>query len=106
MPWKITVRGFARSAASALDGDLWEAPRRSYSSRLPGQARKPCGCTEVRQACRVSLTASGHKVLAEYATAVAALEQDMTAELDRSGVEAFRSYLGACRVALNRTAAR
>ena len=30
----------------------------------------------------------------------------MTAELDRSGVEAFRSYLDACRVVLNRTAAR
>jgi DNA-binding MarR family transcriptional regulator len=35
----------------------------------------------------VSLTASGHKLLAEYAAVVAALEQDMTAELDRSGVE-------------------
>ena len=54
----------------------------------------------------VSLTASGHKLLAEYAAAVAALEQDMTAELDRSGVETFRSYLDACRVALNRTGAR
>jgi hypothetical protein len=51
----------------------------------------------------VSLTASGHKLLAEYAAAVAALEQDMTAELDRTGVETFRSYLDACRVALNRT---
>jgi hypothetical protein len=30
----------------------------------------------------------------------------MTAELDRSGVEAFRSYLDACRVAPNRAAAR
>ena len=54
----------------------------------------------------VSLTAAGHKLLAEYATAVAALEQDMTADLDRSGVETFRSYLGSCRVALNRTGVR
>jgi hypothetical protein len=30
----------------------------------------------------------------------------VTAELDRSGVEALRSYLVACRVALNRIGAR
>jgi DNA-binding MarR family transcriptional regulator len=53
----------------------------------------------------VSLTAAGHRLLTRYAKEVAALEQDMTSGLNREDVETFRSYLDACRVALNRSGA-
>ena len=48
----------------------------------------------------VTLTASGRRLLARYAEAVAALEQDMTSGLDPDDAETFRSCLGTCRVAL------
>ncbi len=53
----------------------------------------------------VSLTAAGRELLVRYAEVVAALEEDMTSGLDRDDVETFRSYLDACRVALNRSGA-
>lgn len=53
----------------------------------------------------VTLTASGRELLARYAEVVAALEEDMTSGLDPDDVETFRSYLDACRVALNRSRA-
>ena len=48
----------------------------------------------------VSLTASGRRLLLRYAAEVAALEDRMTSALGSGEVEAFRSYLDACRVAL------
>jgi DNA-binding MarR family transcriptional regulator len=48
----------------------------------------------------VSLTASGRRLLLRYAAEVAALEERMTSALESGEVEAFRSYLDACRVAL------
>ena len=53
----------------------------------------------------VSLTPQGRKLLARYAETVAALEKDMTSGLDPDDIETFRSYLDACRVALNRPGA-
>jgi DNA-binding MarR family transcriptional regulator len=53
----------------------------------------------------VSLTPQGRKLLARYAEIVAALEKDMTSGLDPDDIETFRSYLDACRVALNRSGA-
>ena len=53
----------------------------------------------------VSLTPQGRKLLARYAETVAALEKDMTSGLDPDNIETFRSYLDACRVALNRPGA-
>jgi DNA-binding MarR family transcriptional regulator len=53
----------------------------------------------------VTLTASGRRLLVRYAEVVAALEEDMTSGLDPDDVETFRSYLDACRVALNRSGA-
>ena len=49
----------------------------------------------------VSLTASARRFLLRYAAEVAALEERMTSRLDRDELEAFRSYLDACRVALS-----
>lgn len=54
----------------------------------------------------VTLTAPGRSLLLRYARAVAALEEDMTSGLDPADVETFRSYLGSCRVALNRSGPR
>jgi DNA-binding MarR family transcriptional regulator len=50
----------------------------------------------------VSLTPKGRRLLARYTETVAALEKDMTSGLDPDDIETFRSYLDACRVALNR----
>jgi len=53
----------------------------------------------------VSLTPQGRKLLLRYAEIVAALEKDMTSGLDPDDIETFRTYLDACRVALNRPGA-
>jgi DNA-binding MarR family transcriptional regulator len=50
----------------------------------------------------VSLTAAGRRFLLRYAGEVAALEERMTSGLDSGEVEAFRTYLDACRIALSR----
>jgi len=48
----------------------------------------------------ISLTPSGRRLLARYAKAVAALEEDMTSRLDPDDIETFRSCLNTCRAAL------
>ena len=49
----------------------------------------------------ISLTPSGRRLLARYAKAVAALEEDMTSRLNPDEIETFRSCLNTCRGALN-----
>ncbi|HST80211.1 MAG TPA: MarR family transcriptional regulator [Kineosporiaceae bacterium] len=48
----------------------------------------------------VSLTPAGRELLARYASAVQALEQEMTARLSPAAVEVFRELLDGCRLDL------
>jgi DNA-binding MarR family transcriptional regulator len=48
----------------------------------------------------VSLTPAGRELLARYASAVHALEQDMTARLSPTEVEGLRGMLDGCRIDL------